>query len=207
MSRRIKKQSIHLLLVGDSAVGKTCLLSRFISDKFNFNLVSTIGLDYKMKEINVDNVPYNLLIWDTAGQERFRTITPSFFRGAHGVAVVYDVSSQESFEHVKFWCDEISFHATTTMHTILIGNKCDVEEKDRQVTTLQGAKLAEEMNIPLFIETSAKENINVNKAFDSLTNEIIVDMQERSIANVENERVIAIEKGTTESLWRRFGCC
>ena len=207
MSRRIKKQSIHLLLVGDSAVGKTCLLSRFISDKFNFNLVSTIGLDYKMKEINVDNVPYNLLIWDTAGQERFRTITPSFFRGAHGVAVVYDVSSKESFEHVKFWCDEISFHATNTMHTLLIGNKCDVQEKDRQVTTLQGAKLAQEMNIPLFIETSAKDNINVNKAFDSLTNEIIVDMQERSIANEENERVVAIEKGTTESLWRRFGCC
>ena len=173
MAQRGDKQvSIKLLTLGDSAVGKTCLISQFARNSFNPNFITTIGIDYKIKPVEVDGKKYKLLIWDTAGQERFRTITKSYFRGCQGMLLVYDITQRKTFESIRTWVDQINDNDSDgEQKKILVGNKCDLEE-NRQVGTEEGQKLAEEYGIP-FLETSAKDNINVEDAFMQITRIVI----------------------------------
>lgn len=166
-------QNIKLLTIGDSAVGKTCLISQFARDSFNPNFITTIGIDYKIKEVDIDGSKYKLLIWDTAGQERFRTITTSYFRGCQGILLVYDITVRKTFENVSNWMDQINT-VNDGQHVckILIGNKCDMPDDQRNVTEDEGRKLAAEYDIP-FMETSAKENTNVQAAFLHITKDVV----------------------------------
>ncbi|CBY00063.1 GTPase Ypt2 [Plenodomus lingam] len=161
---------IKLLLIGDSGVGKSCCLLRFSEDSFTPSFITTIGIDFKIRTIELDGKRVKLQIWDTAGQERFRTITTAYYRGAMGILLVYDVTDQRSFENIRTWFSNVEQHATEGVNKILIGNKCDWEEK-RAVSTEQGQALADELGIP-FLEVSAKSNINVDKAFYSLASDI-----------------------------------
>lgn len=156
---------VKLLLIGDSGVGKSCLLMRYSDDSFTSSFITTIGIDFKVKTINLDGKRIKLQIWDTAGQERFRTITTAYYRGAMGILLVYDVSDIQSFQNVRNWMRQIQQHASANVNKILIGNKSDVSE--RAVTTEEGKALAEEFDIP-FYETSAKNNENVNEAFRTI---------------------------------------
>jgi len=170
---------IKLLLIGDSGVGKSCCLLRFSEDSFTPSFITTIGIDFKIRTIELDGKRVKLQIWDTAGQERFRTITTAYYRGAMGILLVYDVTDQKSFDNIRTWFSNVEQHATEGVNKILIGNKCDWEEK-RAVSTEQGQALANELGIP-FMEVSAKSNINVEKAFFSLASDIkkrIVDTQQ-----------------------------
>ncbi|XP_040871128.1 ras-related protein RABD2c-like isoform X1 [Glycine max] len=115
-----------LLLIGDSGVGKSCLLLRFADDSYLDSYISTIGVDFKIRTVEQDGKTIKLQIWDTAGQERFRTITSSYYRGAHGIIVVYDVTDQESFNNVKQWLNEIDRYASENVNKLLVGNKCDL---------------------------------------------------------------------------------
>ncbi|XP_052879186.1 ras-related protein RABD2a-like isoform X1 [Gossypium arboreum] len=136
-----------LLLIGDSGVEKSCLLLRFADDSYVESYISTIGVDF----------------WDTAGQERFRTITGSYYRGAHGIIIVYDVTDQESFNNVKQWLSEIDRYASDNVNKLLVGNKCDLTAN--KVVSYETAKaFANEIGIP-FLETSAKDATNVEQAF------------------------------------------
>ena len=126
-----------LLLIGDSGVGKSCLLLRFADDTYTESYISTIGVDFKIRTIELDGKTIKLQIWDTAGQERFRTITSSYYRGAHGIIVVFDVTDQESFNNVKQWLHEIDRYACANVKKLLVGNKCDLASK-RAVPTEQG---------------------------------------------------------------------
>ncbi|KAG2164555.1 ras-domain-containing protein [Aureobasidium pullulans] len=184
---------IKLLLIGDSGVGKSCCLLRFSEDSFTPSFITTIGIDFKIRTIELDGKRVKLQIWDTAGQERFRTITTAYYRGAMGILLVYDVTDEKSFNSafytmtfpflhlfplanllvfadIRTWFSNVEQHASEGVNKILIGNKCDWEEK-RVVSTAQGQALADELGIP-FIEVSAKSNINVEKAFFSLASDI-----------------------------------
>lgn len=159
-----------LLLIGDSGVGKSCLLLRFADDTYTESYISTIGVDFKIRTIELDGKTIKLQIWDTAGQERFRTITSSYYRGAHGIIVVYDTTDQESFNNVKQWLQEIDRYACENVNKLLVGNKCDLTHK--KVVDYQTAKeYADSLGIP-FLETSAKNATNVEQAFMTMAAEI-----------------------------------
>uniref|UniRef100_A0A3P8YK96 small monomeric GTPase n=1 Tax=Esox lucius TaxID=8010 RepID=A0A3P8YK96_ESOLU len=157
-----------LLLIGDSGVGKTCLLFRFSEDAFNTTFISTIGIDFKIRTIELDEKKIKLQIWDTAGQERFRTITTAYYRGAMGIMLVYDITNEKSFENIKNWIRNIEEHASSDVERMILGNKCDMNDK-RQVSKERGEKLAIDYGIK-FLETSAKSSLNVEEVscFDHL---------------------------------------
>lgn len=169
---------IKLLMIGDSGVGKTCLLLRYANDSFSPTFITTIGIDFKIKTIELDGKVIKLQIWDTAGQERFRTITTSYFRGAQGILLVYDVTDRGSFENIRNWVSQIQQHADLNVNKVLIGNKCDVPESQIVVSQEEGQQLADEFNIP-FYQTSAKQNINVVNAFEA----VALDVKKRLSAD------------------------
>ncbi|KAI8638467.1 GTP-binding protein ypt1 [Parasitella parasitica] len=159
-----------LLLIGDSGVGKSCLLLRFADDTYTESYISTIGVDFKIRTIELEGKTVKLQIWDTAGQERFRTITSSYYRGAHGIIVVYDVTDKESFNNVKQWLQEIDRYAAEGVNKLLVGNKSDLT--DKKVVDFADAKdFAEPINIPI-LETSAKDSTNVEQAFLTMAKQI-----------------------------------
>ncbi|KAM3145993.1 GTP-binding protein of the rab [Paramecium bursaria] len=159
-----------LLLIGNSAVGKSSLLLRFADNVFNESFLPTIGVDFKIRTFDLQGKTVKLQIWDTAGQERFKTITNSYYKGAHGIILVYDVTDKQSFKDIENWLQEIEKYANENVVRLLVGNKNDLESK-REVTFDEGKELADSLNIK-FIETSAKNSINVEKAFMTLATEI-----------------------------------
>ncbi len=158
-----------LLLIGDSGVGKSNLLLRFADEIFTPSYISTIGVDFKIKTIKIDGKTVKLQIWDTAGQERFRTITSSYYRGANGIIIVYDVTDRDSFSNVKAWLGEIERYATESVDKLIVGNKSD--KPDRAVETAEAKHFADEIGLP-FIETSAKTGEHVEAAFMKMAENI-----------------------------------
>ncbi|KAG5454452.1 Ras- protein Rab-8A [Clonorchis sinensis] len=168
-----------LLLIGDSGVGKTCLLFRFSEDDFNSTFIATIGIDFKIRTIDIDGKKIKLQIWDTAGQERFRTITTAYYRGAMGIMLVYDVTNAKSFKNINLWMRNIDQHANQDVEKMLLGNKCDMVDQ-RQVTREEGQDLANMFNIP-FLETSAKSGASVDDAFRQLARDIKAKMEKKMV--------------------------
>jgi Ras-related protein Rab-1A len=169
-----------LLLIGDSGVGKSCLLLRFADTTYTDSYISTIGVDFKIRTLEIDGKTVKLQIWDTAGQERFRTITSSYYRGAHGIIVVYDVTDKVSFNNVKQWLGEIDRYACQSVNKLLVGNKADLVEK-KVVDYNEAKEFAEGLQIS-FLETSAKSAQNVEEAFMTMTRQI----KERVSRGVDN---------------------
>jgi len=178
---------IKLLLIGDSGVGKSCLLLRFSDDSFTPSFITTIGIDFKIRTIEFEGKKIKLQIWDTAGQERFRTITTAYYRGAMGILLVYDVTDDKSFANIRNWIRNIEQHASENVNKILIGNKCDLVDK-KVIDTARGKALSEEFGIK-FLETSAKNSINVDDAFISLAKDIkkrLLDVEPSNDKNATN---------------------
>lgn len=168
-------------------MGKSCLLLRFADDTYTESYISTIGVDFKIRTVDLDGKVIKLQIWDTAGQERFRTITSSYYRGAHGIIVVYDVTDQESFNNVKQWLNEIDRYANENVNKLLVGNKSDLS--DKKVVDSQTAKaFADEIGIP-FLETSAKNSTNVEQAFMTMAAEIKNRMASQPVVNANASTV------------------
>lgn len=170
-----------LLLIGDSGVGKTCVLFRFSEDAYNSTFISTIGIDFKIRTIELDGKRIKLQIWDTAGQERFRTITTAYYRGAMGIILVYDITNEKSFDNIRNWVRNIEEHASSDVERMIIGNKCDMNDR-RKVSKERGAELALEYNVK-FLETSAKASINVEEAFITLARDIKCKMDKKMDGN------------------------
>lgn len=192
-----------LLIIGDSDVGKSSLLLRFADNTFSGSYITTIGVDFKIRTVEVDGERVKLQIWDTAGQERFRTITSTYYRGTHGVIVVYDVTSGESFANVKRWLHEIEQNCDF-VNRILVGNKNDAPDR-KVVITEDAQRFADYMNIQLF-ETSAKDNINVEEMFMAITRQVLRSKKERKERQAnQNNDVVNLRKSHTKSSKRK--CC
>lgn len=172
MSDQAQTECVYkVLLLGDSIVGKTCILMRFTEGTFPEIHMSTVGLDYRVKQMTLENgQSAKVCIWDTAGQERFRAITKNYYKGAHGIMLIYDVTRQETFLNVRNWLTQIKENASDKATIFLIGNKCD-DVDGRQVSTEEGSKVADDYKIT-FIETSAKKDINIASTFEQLVKEI-----------------------------------
>jgi len=171
MAKKTYDLLFKLLLIGDSGVGKTCILFRFSDDAFNTTFISTIGIDFKIKTIELRGKRIKLQIWDTAGQERFHTITTSYYRGAMGIMLVYDITNPKSFDNIAKWLRNIDEHANEDVEKMILGNKCDMDDK-RMITRERGETIAREHNIR-FLETSAKANISIDRAFLELAEAIL----------------------------------
>ncbi|CAL7947429.1 unnamed protein product [Xylocopa violacea] len=153
-----------VMLLGDSGVGKTCLLTRFRDGRFlSGNYITTVGIDFRNKVVVVDDTPIKLQIWDTAGQERFRSVTHAYYRDAHGLLLLYDVTNKTSYDNIRAWLSEIREHANEDVVIMLLGNKSDCGT-ERIVKREDGERLAQEYKVP-FMETSAKTGLNVELAF------------------------------------------
>ncbi|CDQ65596.1 unnamed protein product [Oncorhynchus mykiss] len=210
-----------LLIIGDSGVGKSSLLLRFADNTFSGSYITTIGVDFKIRTVEINGEKVKLQIWDTAGQERFRTITSTiemahralragvgnptsvrYYRGTHGVIVVYDVTSAESFVNVKRWLHEINQNCDDVCR-ILVGNKND-DPNSKVVETTDAQKFAEQMSINLF-ETSAKENINVEEMFNCIT-ELVLRAKKEVQAKQQQQQQNDVVKLTKNSK-RKKKCC
>ncbi|KAF9295286.1 Ras- protein Rab-18 [Mortierella antarctica] len=166
--------TLKLLLIGSSGTGKSSLLMRFVDGIFLApdEISATIGVDFKVKVIDVEGKKYKLTIWDTAGQERFRTLTSSYYRGAQGVILVYDVSNRDSFNDLQTWFNELDTYCSSKeVVRMIVGNKVD-KESSREVSRQEGQEFARKLQT-LFVECSAKTKLGVQQAFDELVQQII----------------------------------
>jgi len=170
---------LKFLILGDITVGKTTLLLKYIDNFTPEIYISTLGVDYKTKNIVYNGTKVTLQIWDTAGQERYRVITKSFIKGTDGIIFMYDITQKESFINVKKWIEETEGENPGDVKKIIVGNKIDKEE-DRQVTDEMKEKLNKEVDIDL-IEVSAKKGIDVDKVFDILVEKILGNMTTEQI--------------------------
>jgi Ras-related protein Rab-18 len=171
MAMETQDYLFKMLIIGDSGVGKSSILLRFCDDEFNEKQASTIGVDFKTKMMQVKEKKLKLALWDTAGQERFRTLTSSYYRGAQGIILVYDCSSRATFEHVRFWQEEVRKYSTNQDAILmLIANKVDLA--NAEVTRQEGEEFAF-ANSMMFIETSAKTRQGIKQAFEEVVYKIL----------------------------------
>ncbi|KAI8618411.1 ras family-domain-containing protein [Chytriomyces sp. MP71] len=206
-----QEATFKLLMIGDSGVGKSCLLLRFTEDAWlqPDECAATIGVDFKVKTMDVDGKKYKLTIWDTAGQERFRTLTSSYYRGAQGVIMVYDVTQRDSFDHLSTWFNELETYSSNPLVVkMIVGNKVDKEtgEATRQVSRKEGEAFAKRMGT-LFIEASAKTRAGVKDAFLEVVRKIIETpelYQKTSAARATNIVSLDQNSGNQDT---GGGCC
>ena len=180
MSSSTETDAVYkILLLGDSEVGKSCFLMRYSDNVFVENYITTIGLDYKLKYVQLDSgETIKVQLWDTAGQDRYRTIAKNYYKGSHGILLLYDVTKLSSFENIREWIKDIKEEVYEKAIIFLIGNKID-KTTERKITTEQGTKLAEEYNLPFF-EASAKSGENVDEIFKFLykkISEVYIEIQ------------------------------
>ena len=194
-----------VLLLGNSDVGKSSLLLRYVDSVWNDAFVPTIGVDFKVKTLTINEKKVKMQIWDTAGQERFRTVVATYFRGAHGILLLYDVTNKDSFKNLESWLIEIEKNAKEKVLKILIGNKCDLTD-DREITTEEGKAFALRNGME-FMETSAKMNTNVTEAFETLGKLMIEFNSKGNQAAQKNNDNKNLKAGSGKNLKTKKGCC
>ncbi|XP_076900486.1 ras-related protein RABA3-like [Bidens hawaiensis] len=182
-----------VVVIGDSAVGKTQVLSRFTRNEFCFDSKSTIGVEFQMRTMTIKSKVVKAQIWDTAGQERFRAVTSAYYRGALGAVVVYDITKRQSFDHVAGWVEELRAHADNSIVIALIGNKADLEDK-RAVPSEDAMEFAENQNL-YFFETSALTGDNVETAFSKLLEEVYSVVSKKTL-----DQDVTISNGVSVTL-------
>ncbi|CAH1794637.1 unnamed protein product [Owenia fusiformis] len=192
--------SCKVMLIGDSGVGKTCLLVRFKDGAFlSGSFISTVGIDFRNKVVNVDGTKVKLQIWDTAGQERFRSITRAYYRDAQALLLLYDVTTKASFDNIRAWLAEINEYAQDDVVIMLLGNKSDMTN-ERVIRREDGERLAKEYGV-CFMETSAKTGLNVDLAFMAIAR----DLKSKKTRKPNEEKFNVAEFVDNEK--QKAGCC
>ena len=201
---------LRIILVGDSNVGKTSLINRFMGDDFQENYQCTINVDFKIKTITFSSsIAAELKIWDTCGQERFKSLTSGYFKEAHGIVLVFDVSNLDSFKNLSFWLKEIKNNSNSNIkpEIILVANKIDL--KDRKVTNETGKEFANKNKI-MYVETSAKNGLNIDSQFEKLADVLINKIKENP-DNYLNNTSVQIknygEKDLEKDREKEVKCC
>ncbi|XP_025192502.1 ras-related protein Rab-43 [Melanaphis sacchari] len=193
-----------IVLIGDCGTGKTCVVQRFKSGTYAENQGNTIGVDFSMKTIKIDGKKVKLQIWDTAGHERFRTITQSYYRSANGVLLVYDITKRATFLNLQRWVEEVRRYTSSNVLLVLIGNKCDLEE-NRQVELSEADAMCEYFpELLSVLETSAKENKNIEEAFVTIASEL--KRRHDQSAHIEDEPNPVINLSEGENVQKCKGC-
>jgi Ras-related protein Rab-11A len=200
-----------VVLIGDSGVGKSNLLSRFTRNEFCLESKSTIGVEFATRSIQVDGKTIKAQIWDTAGQERYRAITSAYYRGAVGALLVYDITKHVTYENVERWLKELRDHADSNIVIMLVGNKSDLKHL-RGVSTDDAQAFAEKEGLS-FIETSALESTNVEKAFQRILTEIYRIVSKKALASEENTtegpgqgtNIVPLDSNAPDL--KKKGCC
>ena len=164
------EQLYKIIIIGDSGVGKSNILGRYLHNEFREDTKSTVGVEFGSKKMVIENTPIKLQIWDTAGQERYRSITSAYYKGSKGCFIVYDITNPQSFDDIQKWYEEIKRSGDKGVSIILVGNKCDLEN-ERKISTEAGKNKTKEMNCP-FYETSALSNIMIEEVFKSICEDI-----------------------------------
>ena len=179
-----------ILLLGDSEVGKSCFLMRYSDNVFVENYITTIGLDYKLKNVKLDSgKTIKVQLWDTAGQDKYRTIAKNYFKGSHGILLLYDITKQSSFNNIREWIQDIREEVSPKAIIFLIGNKIDLADQ-RKISKEKGIELAEEYKLPFF-EASAKSGENVDEVFKALykkISEVYGDLEREMGSKLINKR-------------------
>jgi len=170
-----------LVIIGDSGVGKSCILLRFADDTFTENYYSTIGVDFRFKCVDIGERKCKLQIWDTAGQERFKTVTSAYYRGADGIIIVFDQTDKESFNNIQHWIEDISRYSTDEPAKIIIANKDDMAEEKKIVKNEDINELEKKTGLEV-IKTSAKTGENVEYAFKKLAQQLILERSNRILS-------------------------
>lgn len=190
------------IIVGDIAVGKSCILLQFTDNKFRVQHELTVGVEFGAKTIELNRKVIKIQIWDTAGQEQFQAITRTYYKGAIGALLVYDITRRETFTHVKKWLQEVKVNSSKNICVILIGNKKDLEDR-RKVSFEEGERFARENEI-MFLETSAKTAFNVGEAFTLSAQAILNNIEKTGIHTYENRNKITIDNIKEK---KKEGCC
>ena len=195
-----------VIIIGDTCVGKSNILSRYLKDEFREDSKSTVGVELGTKFVKIKGTGAKLQIWDTAGQERYRSITSSYYKGSHGCFIVYDITSETSFENVDKWFEQAQKEASKDVSIILVGNKCDLEN-ERKVSKEKGEEKAKNFNCPFF-ETSALSKIKIDDIFTEMVNNIF----EKTGKNEDDDDIEIInenDKGVNLNAEepKKKGCC
>ena len=198
-----------IILVGDTSVGKTNIINKYIKNEFREDFYATIGVEFSHKKFVVENRKIKAQIWDTAGQERYKAITRAYYKGAKGAFIVYDITRKETFDDVDKWRNELISSCNQEITVMLIGNKCDLEDQ-REISKEQGEEKARSMNASFF-ETSALSKVNIDDIFNEIVNNIFQrtkgqkndDDDDIEIIN-ENEKAINL---TPQPTPEKKGCC
>ena len=202
-----KGDTIKILTLGNGAVGKTSFIMKFTENYFHENYIMTVGFEFQTKKVKVNEKMYTVCFYDTAGQERYKSLSVSLYKKAEGIILMYDVTKRKTFEDIPEWMDNIKVNKGLEYPIILIGNKCDLEER-REVQTEEGEKLSKKYNLS-FYETSNKEGKNVEEVGMELIKRII-DRKENQKDINENHDVIELKKENHSKkniLRKLFPCC
>ncbi|KAJ6826786.1 ras-related protein Rab2BV [Iris pallida] len=213
MAHRVDHEYDYLLkmvLIGDSGVGKSNILSRFTRNEFSLDSKSTIGVEFATRTLQIEGKTIKAQIWDTAGQERYRAITSAYYRGAVGALLVYDITKKQTFDNVQRWLRELRDHADSNIVIMMAGNKSDLNHL-RSVSEEEAQLFAEKEGLS-FLETSALEALNIEKAFQTILTEIYRIISKKALAAQEAARMAAPPQGTTINVADSYGnatksCC
>ena len=205
MSEEDYEMMVKIILIGDSAVGKTNIMSKYLKGEFQENTKATVGVEFGSKLFKIDNHTIKAQIWDTAGQEKYKAITGAYYKGSKGAFVVYDITRRDTFESADRWINDLKITADPKINIILIGNKSDLEDK-REVSKESVQKLIKDLDIDLYYETSAKNSTNVNEAFITMTKEVMKNTSKKGPAP-KKDNVVVTTAPSGQSIQSGKGCC